>query len=85
MLKRAARAGVEDMEPADMSDMIPVTDEDRYLFDLQVRYGTAPREGASNVLRSCVSRLPLATLTRTMPSDTEPRDKRAGRRSGQAA
>jgi hypothetical protein len=52
------------MEPADMSDMIPVTDEDRYLFDLQVRYGTAPREGASNVLRSCVSRLPLATLAR---------------------
>jgi len=39
------------MEPADMSDMIPVTDEDRYLFDLQVRHGTAPREGASNVLR----------------------------------
>jgi hypothetical protein len=46
------------MEPADMSDMIPVTDEDRYLFDLQVRHGTAPRERASNVLR----RLPLATL-----------------------
>ena len=39
----------------------PVTDEDRYLFDLQVRHGTAPRERASNVL-------PLATDARTMPS-----------------
>jgi hypothetical protein len=29
------------MEPADMSDLIPVTDEDRYLFDLQVRRGAA--------------------------------------------
>ena len=43
------------MEPADMSDMIPVTDEDRYLFDLQVLYAMAPRaRHAREPATSCV-------------------------------
>jgi hypothetical protein len=48
-----------------MSDMIPVTDEDRYLFDLQVRHGTAPRERASHVL-------PPRCDARTMPLQVTP-------------